>query len=415
MHFYQRNHSGLKKTPFIAGIVLLLLYSLPCVSQTIFRDDFDQKDPSILQQMHFKAFEIADSLSQKNHVVSKMEILENGEDTYLFFDGRFDNFYWTGSKWVNLYRNKYHGYNFMSRKFSCKLSGIYSYGGYGFWTNHGHIIQFDFGLGKDWNLLKYSKNLPLAPMFTVDQENCIATIFADSIYRIDIPKEKILSIQPNPHAGFFEIKDLPNAFETSDYLIVTLKNAIIEKQTGNVFLLRPQVLSALHKAESKNRVLCYIQGNKIVVDNQVNQTKDTLDVAVLVKSGQLLLPNASKHTYLKPLLMVAGFTLPLFFAWFWYSRRKREETFIEPWAYDAAHQKTLEEKLQSLAGETLSIEQLDELFGLKELPSSDTQRYKRFQYIREINQSYSIRTGKELIIRQRDPVDGRRFIYSITK
>ena len=75
MLFYQKKSAKSKSVVLILGSISFLLFSLPSYSQTIFRDSGEKEDPATLQKMYTQAFEIADSLSQKNHVVSTVKIL----------------------------------------------------------------------------------------------------------------------------------------------------------------------------------------------------------------------------------------------------------------------------------------------------------------------------------------------------
>ena len=64
--------------------------------------------------------------------------------------------------------------------------------------------------------------------------------------------------------------------------------------------------------------------------------------------------------------------------------------------------------------QNLSVEELDQLFELNSL-GYDATRKRRSELIKTINMYHKSLTGKELILREKDPQDKRRVIYKISQ
>jgi hypothetical protein len=65
------------------------------------------------------------------------------------------------------------------------------------------------------------------------------------------------------------------------------------------------------------------------------------------------------------------------------------------------------------SGQTIDTQKLDELLGIQDEANADTRKYRRSQIIKEINDIYLAETGSWLIERERDQLDGRKYVYKI--
>ena len=65
-------------------------------------------------------------------------------------------------------------------------------------------------------------------------------------------------------------------------------------------------------------------------------------------------------------------------------------------------------------GQTMQANQLDVLLKIDDVVPDEYRKFKRARIIAEINEEYKLKQGKELILRFKDPDDGRKFLYKIT-
>lgn len=391
--------------------VILSFTSLSAGSQTVYIDYGEKEDTSLIFKLYSQARIVADSMIRQGLPVPRLDIIEQGFEKYLMVDGRFDLFHWTGSRWLNLYRNNYHGYNFMSRKFACDFTGVYSYGGYGFWMHHGHIIHFDFGLGKDWNLMKCSQRLPLGAMYS---DSCKITIFSDSIYKIDVLTQRILSTSPNSLKGFFQSEELGGCFESVDYLVVPAKRVVVKKKSDEIVQVPLKSTALLEKMIAKSSAMLYIRKNMLYFLRPDNRFVDSLDMEELFKSGKQVTARKNVLFSLRPVIIILGISIPLFIAGFWFSRIRRNTSLRANTPAEPTDQISFK-RLLPYSGKTLSVEQLDDILELTHSYPEESKRFKRFHLVKDINQSYKSLTNRTLITRQRDPHDGRRYVYFIQK
>ena len=95
---------------------------------------FHDKTPFASRQQITNLFSGIDSLSSKyDFSIGKCYLLKKDSSYYAMIDGHSYVFQWDGKIFDNLYKGKYHGYNFSSYKF-LHNGIIHSYGGYGFWS-----------------------------------------------------------------------------------------------------------------------------------------------------------------------------------------------------------------------------------------------------------------------------------------
>lgn len=110
-------------------------------SQFIYYDRSTDTDWKKISEMVESGRKIRDSLQNLGYPAETFFLHHVGKRIWMSIDGRFDVFEWTGSKWVNLYKGTHHGYNHKSERFTFR-DKLFSYRGYGFWREHGEIIEF---------------------------------------------------------------------------------------------------------------------------------------------------------------------------------------------------------------------------------------------------------------------------------
>ncbi|MBK8448707.1 MAG: hypothetical protein IPL42_01250 [Saprospiraceae bacterium] len=125
------------------NLIVFTISALTGYSRILFKDEIPYSDSTELQNLYRQSLLIQDSFLKSGIRTQSMEILETDTGKYLVIDGRLNLYRWNDVDWVNISKSKYHGYNHLSKKFIFNNS-IYSFGGYGFWREHGDLIKYDW-------------------------------------------------------------------------------------------------------------------------------------------------------------------------------------------------------------------------------------------------------------------------------
>ncbi|MCE2789235.1 MAG: hypothetical protein LW630_04910 [Saprospiraceae bacterium] len=389
-------------------LFFVLMFTCVAEAQIVYHDAGPKDDSTEVVRWFSRAQALSDSLMKSGVIVQEVDILQKQENVFLLIDGRFDVWLWENStsRWKNLYQGHHHGYNYLAKKWLHK-GEILSFGGYGFWQKHGHVIHFNL-LDSQWEMHEQSLEIPFGTGYI---RNDTLIVLADSIYEYDLTAHQVVSASPNT---FFYVNLAQKPFgmiETKDYLLLANDNSLIYKPTKELYI-----------SDSISRLPTYthrlISSCLWIHDNSLNVfTKDLVsaglfdldkEIKQFHKVKSTVTSNHRKHATW--ILLGLGFPLLLVFLMFQRNKNSNVEKTPLP---STPQMDMLRLKILSFAGQTFTVEQLDELFGLNQPMPPDSLRFKRFQYIRDINENYLILTGKHLIVRERDPDDGRRFVYLI--
>jgi hypothetical protein len=354
---------------------------------------------------------VSDSLKGLGFKVQKLEIFEIGGTVYLLVDGRMNVFVFENGTWNDISRSVYHGYNYFSKKF-VHASTLYSFGGYGFWKQHGDLIRFDRER-KEWeaipvqykhdigNGLSYQADSLLVVLLpsTKNQAYALQENYT-SIYELNLETGDVVQLSTN-------ITALPNdrrlAIESDNfYLVHGATSFLIDKKTKS---FKHGDLSYFHLLNTiQDSSIVIVRSDSLVFWNGPGKVQQKIfDLSAsfsdLDGASKELFKSRNYFVLAIPFLLVMGLAS-------YYFLRKRNNPgkstthpFIAP--------------LLVHNGELLDTETLDRIFGIERIIPSETQRHKRSSIINSINLEYRSIYGADLIKRIQDKEDKRRFLYKI--
>ncbi|MCZ2102209.1 MAG: hypothetical protein LC107_11795 [Chitinophagales bacterium] len=398
----------------LIGIIISILLLPNAQSQFTYHDQGAPVPVDSLERLLPSAQLIYDSIRARGINVNRADIVEISDKPYLLIDGTFNVFEWEGDKWVNRYNNIFFGYNFKSTKFVYK-DHIYSLGGYGFWNSHGQLIEFLPSRG-EWEIINSTRGMPYATGYIY--EDMLYLYTQDSAYVMDV-KDHFSLVANKSYRLSIPNMDLKNNFynfENYGLIYVSGSHYLIEKQTGQLY---KSILSPFKMIlESYGKGLTVIRGDSILCYNDHLKPLDSYSVKAELKffERQKTMDSEPRSNHYKILLIVLIFMLVVIALSFWIYRSMKRNQVLE--SFDQLSTNIHESypiigKLVAYAGQLLSQDELDEIFEIIDIPTSETQRYKRAQIIREVNQTYERYYNIELIVRKRDIKDKRVYVYEI--
>ena len=395
-----------------------LLIPAASVGQTFYYDPPPRRETAEVRLMLEASNRLRDSITRNGVNQGRLSIVDIGADSYLLPDGYFDVYRWTSGRWENLYRGFEHGYNFRSSKFAFD-GQLYSQGGYGYWRQHGNLISFDFVTGL-WEII---------PLHGTEPPGQGVNLILDSFLYILQPSIEFdgapwLNRQPGKtpriHLTRREVEHIHfpiNKLEDNSantlveldnyYLILDKPVYLVVKQSGKSYWLDQSHFKSLFTAKFSANTSYYSTGNSVVVfDRDLNTISGTdLD-------QQPLVWKAIRNDTWLPVYnwLLLGLSLLLIFGvWLFRNTRAKARRKMETGYYHP-----LIQALLARSGQTLTVEEIDELLQLREIIGLENLRYRRSAAINEINLEMKSRTGKQLIVRAPDPEDKRRFLYRIS-
>lgn len=345
------------------------------------------------------------------------------------------------------YRFTNQGYTCGARPF-VREDSIYSLGGYGFWQRHSDLIEFDQVTGS-WEFFK-TKNQPqnyFSSDFFGNSKGIF--VFFGIYYNPRVEEErreyngyfldwkskvwkKIEIIIPGVSNERLSKSENFRLFETKDFAIIPSITPylpfngwnIIEKETGKIFHYKTKNNSLLFSP------FLLVRQNTITYSDLdgVNQLIDFEKIKLKsVEVGKIIvIENDFFHDYLSyglwigGILLISGFVFPLF------------KKFRKQQRFDTQDSKELTELETNLPitgiknqksifldlltpyiGSTISIDELDDIWGLNQIKGYDAKRSKRSRIIKEVNSIYLETYGKHFIVRERNNDDKRFYTYRI--
>jgi hypothetical protein len=382
--------------------------------QIVFTDTGEESPTAEIRELLQKADSTL-RLKTNGAKPGRADIMEINDQKFLLPDGYFDVYLWQNREWVNLYKGRHFGYNNQSRKYI--IDGkIYSLGGKGFWTEHGHLIIFDQKIN-EWELLPSTKELPPGFSFLSPNDHNLQLITAKGEWKIKLPNGRVSDKFPLHKA----LQNLNNSlfidlscFETDSLLLICggKPTILIHKNSYQVFIndiLLDKTMRAMQMGD-----YVYIRGNDFRVINPLDLSEDTLTQDRIYEFFNIA-PNA----FLSPsntnkssawIWLPALFTIA-FSAFLIYRKSKKKNSFES--TPIAKIENPVLFAFINLKGQTITADQLDIILDLHNITSNETQRFRRAHLIKQINKEVENNHGQALIIRIPDPEDGRRYLYKI--
>lgn len=344
------------------------------------------------------AREIRDSLKAQGYTAETFTIRQVQYNYWMTIDGRLDVYEWNGKDWLNLYQGTFHGYNFRSHQF-VHNDKLYSFGGYGFWREHGEIIEFLPEKG-EWEIIPESKELPYGIGYKVDS---IYYIHSNECFLVDLGIGEINSVPCQ-----YDIRgEIPQGrvFNFEDYILITsfLEDGsqfpLINKRTNEVYLSQRQPFKGIRDRRISNSSI-YIEGNSMTI---IYPDRSSIKYRVTDELEYYNLESSQSETWQIAagglVILFIGLAI-LFYRNFNSNKLKNSEN-------------QLFEPFKEYSGDLIDSEQLDKILGINGIINRETRKYKRAALVKEINNWSTTNYGKDLIERERDPSDKRFYLYRI--
>ena len=355
-----------------------------------------------------------------------------GQDTFFNPDGYYYLFKLTADSAIRLDLSQYHGANFGRHLFSWN-NKIYQLGGYGYFTNHSNLIYFE-NISREW-LFQPTKGQ--APAFmngkTFLCNNSIYSfnhlkggnyvekdIVDSSLYQLDLLKmtwKKYVNFDKRLIMG-------GDCFETNDFFWYRnqVYSAIITKKQLKYIIIDNEKVGCVACIKIKyqlNNNLFFSWPSSSLIDE--GYCKISLD-SIWNKYTNLqlnLIPDENtddsreqkqSNSALWYLLIAVPFAIVF---WVRYKKTRAVNTDDELVTEDAEVQITNTENtyrtIIELNKEILSMEELDIVLEINHL-TLESRKLRRYRYLTELNKMYP-----GFIVRTKDEVDKRKFLYIISK
>lgn len=393
-------------------LLVSALISFRMEAQVYYYDEAPYADSAEARSFYLAALRTRDSFYQSGFRTEIFEIFEMDSARYMTIDGRLNLFAWQTDGWSNISQSKYHGYNHHSRKYKFNNT-LYSYGGYGFWRQHGDLIQYVWDRN-EWETVPLQTQKDPGTNATFSSGNFLYVIHPESrnqhlnhvskhegMLRIDLITGEIEKFNTHPLLDQLESK---LRLETQNYFLVSRDPfQIIDKR--NLKCKFSDITYALELSQQSVGSFIWIRGDSVSVLTQEQATDfiSTNLATIYVHAPFDEIPLIRGSNY----LMVSAFSILILMTGYLYYKRKKRMSRIIRFSHPMI------EKVLKLSGKSLTQEELDEVFEIQHITPAETQRSKRSNLYNEINNEYEKTIGVKLINRIPDPLDKRKFLYQI--
>lgn len=397
---------------FTIGILVTILI-LNGYSQLYFKDQPPYSDSLELQNLYHQSLVTQESFNGSGIKILTMEILETNTGKYLTIDGRLNLYRWNSNSWTNISKSKYHGYNHMSKKFVFNNS-IYSFGGYGFWREHGDLIKYEWDRN-EWETATLLTNEDIGSNASFIDDHYLYIInpvsrnqhinqsnIREGLYRIDLLTREVEILSINSR---LDLLKSGMRIETQNYYIPARDPfQIIDKR--NMMFKLSDITYVLDLSKQNYKSLIWIRGDSLSIQSTDSiQNFIHLDFDSIYKNAPFP-KNSILKNYQSTLLGVIA-AICVLIGFLIYKKNGRSKKVTPKFIHPAIN------KILVYTGKTLTQDQLDEVFEISHINPAETQRSKRSNIYNEINNEYSKTFGVQLVIRTPDPLDKRKYLYQV--
>ncbi|MCF8307414.1 MAG: hypothetical protein K9I68_00240 [Bacteroidales bacterium] len=353
------------------------------------------------------------------------------DSTYGLNDGTFDVHVWKDSTWINLYDGVYSGYNFYSQVLIIN-NKLYSLGGYGYWTWHSDLIQFDFE-EKEWEIVSVNNALTnyCGELRGTKGDTIVSFLgqYADEKtnqrsreyngYWLTLNNKEWKKIQINlKEEDFQRTKWYKLSFNLPNYWILYNKYkantgfTIIDKSTSKIYFkeyVPYGITDSPYFYFSDNRLYWQSSNNKLLMKNMdeaIQSAQNIGKVNFIEEKDQ-----TSKFTII---IIVGAFIIFSMISWIFIRRKIGKKTKKEGSHINSNEMERIYNIISKMKSLELSTEQLDTIFEIDN-SSYDNRRAQRARIINELNTLSAMKDGKKIISRHRDQTDRRYFKYQVGK
>ena len=407
-------------------VLIRICYLIVVSANLINAQTITEKQQKIIKATVAKQFgEVSNTLNFDNEINNICTI---GIDTFYNRGGFYYLFQLKGDSAIRLDRSSYHGANFNSYFFSWQNT-IYLLGGYGFFTTHNSLINFNENK-REWAKVNTGGNGPEFihgmsfrnnnKIYSFNNfkagNNVSKDVLDSSLYVLDLTT----MVWQKHKMPIVDLIVIPNVVSTADYfwyqndhltILINkkeIKFEIIENEKLN--LTRNNNFISL-----KDNSLLFEESNPIKSYRKITQLNlDSVWLVYIKSSSALYKPNQNTTIQpsngISPLWFLISI-IPLILIFFIYKRKtKVTASKSNPIELDQIQDNQLEIlvlKITKLNEGILNMEELDNLLDITHL-EAESRKLRRFRKLSELNQ---LQPG--FIIRVKDEEDKRRFLYQI--
>jgi hypothetical protein len=268
------------------------------------------------------------------------------------------------------------------------------------------LTEFDPDSGK-WNIINLPATLPNYPIHTTDYG---FRIIGDSLYDVLIDKKTVKKIKVEfpidiwSKDTYFGSKPESNLWAV---LLLGSDKLIYDKKGKKLYYSDLYTDAEPYRDLFKASDWVQFKNDSLIKWSPDGKIFSTLKISEMVKLYKRFEVDEKENNGLRMLgYITLIFGLIAIFAFL--KMRKRKQAYAgESWQNDLIH------KLLSDKVEAANTEQLDTLLGIDAIMPLEYRKYRRSRIIHEINEEFKVKYGKDLIIRYKDPEDGRRYFYKI--
>jgi hypothetical protein len=356
-----------------------------------------------------------------------------GQDTFFNPDGYYYLFKLKGDSAIRLDLSQYHGANFGRHLFSWN-NKIYQLGGYGYFTNHSNLIFFE-NISREW-LFQPTKGQ--APGFmngkTFLYNNSIYSfshlkggnyaeedIIDSSLYQLDL-----LKMTWKKYVNFDKRLIMEgDYFETNDFFWChnQVYSAIIKKKQLKYIIIDNEKVGCVAckkiKYQINNNLFFSWPSSSLIDEGYCKINLDSL-WSTYRESQESLIPQTKEVTVETQqsratwyfLVILSAFALGIFL---WFKKVKKNAQIItnqivnEEDEVQNTNTEIMYRKIIELNKEILSMEELDIALEINHL-TLESRKLRRHRHLTELNKMYP-----GFIVRTKDEVDKRKFLYRISK
>ncbi len=388
-------------------LIILIASHISAHCQIVYNDSEPYITESELYKLGQSSILIIDSLKAKGLNCQRADIVELGDYKYLLPDGSFDVFRYERGRWINRYKNGFSGYNFGSKKFIYN-NEIYSFGGYGFWNNHGQVIRF-IEERSEWEILPFTQNLNNG--FCTYNPPLLKVYTTDSITNINLETQEVTSFSNQlSEINKYDLSNI-NTYELRNYSLQLGRKPYFTftKENNTVFTSK--------LTPYQNLRLARLNGILHIIGDSINCYSDKFETIGKYNSGEELQQfeileskdrsQSNDVLWIKTVTILTTFLGSLLL--FIIIRKKSRLVNTN----NELNENPKLKMVMNYKGQTLDQEALDEIFEISHIQSAESKRFRRAQLIKELNTKSQIKYSADVIKRKRDPDDGRKFVYQI--
>lgn len=392
--------------------IIIFWLTLGCIqtnAQIIISDPNAVLERESIDSMFDQALMIAASKRNAQVDFQYCNIVHNRQEWYLLLDGHFDVFVWKAGKWINTYKKDDLGYNFLSTKFT---SGgkIYSYGGYGFWRLTGELISYDHSLG-EWIISRDFEGMPNG--VCIPGHEWMVIVSGNNLSTLDLKTGRVNTCMVDI-VSHFQLRSPTFTLIGKNYTVFLEENLqlLVEMPENNIYTLK---IGALHNVHLTRKEDCiYIREDSIIIYDSDFQEKFRASLRVNFDQYTLVECPEDKSSIsiwksVLLLILLLGTVLTVLI-----TKRKKSAKKIDQVSIDTEARSTSPfDKILKAAGRTLTQDELDLIFEIPNDISPESKRFRRAAMISDINTKSKLLHAKEIILRIKDPVDKRKYLYYI--